>query len=320
MLRRFQSLLGSTSNSLALEQDDTTRQHRTAASGPGWSEVFVSPTQAQQTAQATEAVAQGFSLLLLHGLASADECETLRSEASKEAFRLRFESLESSYEAIGEVTPNHSSDVPQQVRRPITEMLGMPGQALCDRLLLRGIARLTHELPALLPKMFDGFSISKQSRICENPGLVFTPGEPACNVYTKGGQFVPHEDKQCLTILVPLSDLDAFTDGGTGFWSEEHRDSTRGNLSGQDAIDAHGPPSFVLKQAPGTALVFGGGITHSARVVTMGERVVFVASFSPVPDGAPAGARDESWVASLGGQSKWVQWLGAFVAGSAGAS
>jgi hypothetical protein len=56
--------------------------------------------------------------------------------------------------------------------------------------------------------------------ITRNAGLAFTPGEPACNVYTSGGQFTPHEDGQSLTVIVVLSDRDTFVGGGTRFWSK----------------------------------------------------------------------------------------------------
>ena len=42
---------------------------RCAASGPGWSEVFISPALASRTRSPADAVASGFSLLLLHELA-----------------------------------------------------------------------------------------------------------------------------------------------------------------------------------------------------------------------------------------------------------
>ena len=56
--------------------------------------------------------------------------------------------------------------------------------------------------------------------ITRNAGLAFTPGEPACNVYTSGGQFTPHEDGQSLTVILVLSDRDTFVGGGTCFWSK----------------------------------------------------------------------------------------------------
>lgn len=127
---------------------------------------------------------------------------------------------------------------------------------LCDRILLRGVARLSHELPSLLPELFgddvaktlvmsgDDVPLSTPS-VAKSDCLVFTPGEPACNVYTAGGQFTPHEDRQSLTILVPLSAPSDYTGGGTGYWSNDARGPT--GISGARALAVHGAPSMVLK-------------------------------------------------------------------------
>ena len=56
--------------------------------------------------------------------------------------------------------------------------------------------------------------------IARNAGLAFTPGEPACNVYTSGGRFTPHEDGQSLTVIVVLTDRDSFVGGGNRFCSK----------------------------------------------------------------------------------------------------
>ena len=59
------------------------------------------------------------------------------------------------------------------------------------------------------------------------------------------------------------------TTPGTGFWAQDslgHR------------VEA---PAAVLRPAAGTALLFGGHVTHAGMPVTAGERAVFVASFSP---------------------------------------
>jgi hypothetical protein len=56
--------------------------------------------------------------------------------------------------------------------------------------------------------------------ITRNAGLAFTPGEPACNVYTSGGQFTPHQDGQSLTVIVVLTDKDTFVGGGNRFCSK----------------------------------------------------------------------------------------------------
>ena len=237
-----------------------------------------------------DAVRCGFSLVLLHDLATAAECETLRAEASETACAVR-ERMENgiSLQAIAEVSIGDPESAPDQVRMPIATMLGHPSQRLCDRILQRGVERLAEELPTLLRSLFGdlfdgdaagdgvGDGVCRPS-LTRSDRLVFTQGEPACNVYTAGGQFTPHEDRQSLTILVPLSAPCAFEGGGTGFWSNEVRGPT--GISGVRALELHGPPSLVVKEKRGTALVFGGDMTHSGQAVLSGERTVFVGSFS----------------------------------------
>lgn len=44
------------------------------------------------------------------------------------------------------------------------------------------------------------------------------------------------------------------------------------------------PPTHLITPDVGTALVFGGNVTHAAQPILSGERIVFVASFSPLAD------------------------------------
>jgi len=110
------------------------------------------------------------------------------------------------------------------------------------------------------------------------PPLKFSSREPAVNVYTPGGECLAHNYAQALTLLVFLSssssdDKDAGNyvsqGGGTAFWSQE----ARGHR-----VEA--PSLIVTPKEAGTALLFGGCVTHADLPVTEGSRVVFVASFS----------------------------------------
>ena len=126
-----------------------------------------------------------------------------------------------------------------------------------------------------------------------DPGLEFSTAEPAVNVYTEGGSFEVHEDKQCFTILIPLnSECDnAFTGGGTTFWRREDRDAAR---------DGRAEPTLALKPPAGTAIVFGGTVTHAARPVTSGTRCVWVASFSPKERVFSNAVQTEAWLKDRG--------------------
>ena len=146
-------------SSLAQSSAADEQPKRTAASGPGWSEVFISPTLACRTQSAADAVAAGLSLLLLLELADRSECEELRGEASAvaRASRRRSTMLRS---ALLDDVPDEAV-TPGQVRMPIAEMLCDESQALCDRLLLRGVSRLHGSFPTLLPTLFGDSGVGE---------------------------------------------------------------------------------------------------------------------------------------------------------------
>ena len=62
--------------------------------------------------------------------------------------------------------------------------------------------------------------------------------------------------------------------GGTAFWALKKA----GRDSEGRVVDA--TPTVTLRLPAGTALVFGGQVTHSGQMVTRGQRTVLVASFS----------------------------------------
>ena len=134
---------------------------------------------------------------------------------------------------------------------------------------------------------------------------MFTPGEPACNVYTPGGAFPAHEDGHSLTVVLVLTDpasgRGGFDGGGTGFWCEAARpawsrlkswarDARHGRSGLSDGAtllrdlllrdSATLEPTVVVRPPAGSALIFGGNVTHAAVAVDEGERAVLVASFS----------------------------------------
>jgi len=63
--------------------------------------------------------------------------------------------------------------------------------------------------------------------------------------------------------------------GGTGFWGPE-QEAPRYTQYGEPST----APSVVMRPAPGSALLYGGSITHAGMPVMMGCRVIFLASFS----------------------------------------
>jgi hypothetical protein len=109
--------------------------------------------------------------------------------------------------------------------------------------------------------------------------LGFSLGEPAVIVYRTDGEFKPHQDRQSLTVLIPLSGPRAFDGGGTAFW-------TAADCSGDNP--GHNAPFISLIPQAGTAILFGGSVVHAGQTITAGERCVLVASFSPVDEPLPA--------------------------------
>ena len=106
---------------------------------------------------------------------------------------------------------------------------------------------------------------------------------------TASGGFVAHTDNQSLSVLIPCSDPHVdFGGGGTAFWTREHKEAS--TVEGV-------APHLVVRPPPGTAILFGGDVLHSALEVTSGMRVAFVASFSRVEpeedQGSDGGSGDE---------------------------
>ena len=140
---------------------------RVAESGDGWTEVFLSAADASSTAFVQDSFIRGHSLLLLHDVASAVDCETLRSEASTTSRAERRDTDVS-------LSPHFT---PEKIRMPIADRLGCAGQALCEKLLLQAQNGLVQQLPALAEGLFGAGCLDPTSFL-RNPCLNFSIGEP----------------------------------------------------------------------------------------------------------------------------------------------
>lgn len=175
----------------------------------------------------------------------------------------------------------------------------------CDEILLRVLDYLDDRIPSVyetlfrpsedwlwrqpLNAMLEEPTVPPEDYLAETCGslrelylmgeLEWSEGEPAINVYESEGYFGCHKDHLALTVLIPLtSPGDQFLGGGTGYW--------RGNRMVDENPST--PPDVVLTPEKGTALVFGGDVTHSGMPVEEGYRSVFVCSFSTrTPASAP---------------------------------
>ena len=111
--------------------------------------------------------------------------------------------------------------------------------------------------------------------------LEWSEGEPAINVYTENGGFGTHKDHMALTVLIPLTSPSTdFAGGGTGFWSKQDEEQQA------EGMPAAGPTA-VIAPPRGTALIFGGDISHAGMPVESGLRSVLVASFSTRTSASP---------------------------------
>ena len=233
-------------------------QHGVVGSKNNWKELFLNPVEAGVSTTLAASVAAGHSLLVVESLATEAECASLSKDASQAAH------IERETKCIDGI-----------VRKKVVELVGAESTALCDELLLRHLALLdTSIAPSLTSELFGDALTSSPTTCFRNPRLAWSVGEPAINVYNPGGCFTPHEDEQSITCLVNLSQQSSYTGGGTAFWSI--KDAGPGRSRCDDT-----PPTYLIAPAVGTALIFGGTVTHAAQPVVTGERIVFVASFSP---------------------------------------
>ena len=80
------------------------------------------------------------------------------------------------------------------------------------------------------------------------------------SVYQGNGYFGAHKDHLALTILMPLTSAETdFEGGGTGYWSG-NRDTDENPQTS---------PDLILKPQPGSALIFGGDVTHAGLPIDL---------------------------------------------------
>ena len=255
---------GTADEQLVPASDATSPREEPAAAEAGLTEHLIDQQKASAMDSLSQSVGMGYSVLVVPSMANAEECDTLLCAGASLARDT----------AISVSTEPQSN--PGWRRFPVAERFSELHQELCDTVLMRVLEWVQTELPEL----WNGFFGDGDIESClANPRLTFARGEPAVNIYTTGGCFRPHEDHESLTILVPLSDPEAFEGGGTAYWPCDPA-PTAGAAGGNDMS-----PSFVLKPIAGSAILFGGTVWHAGQPVVTGERGVFVASLSLASEG-----------------------------------
>lgn len=163
---------------------------------PSWSEHFINSAEAANCVLA-DSVRCGHSLLILHDLASDEECETLCAEAAKVANRqteLAATDKRRSWWSVPEA--------PGRMRLPIEKALQQPFRVLCDKLLLRAVRRVHERVEPLLSDVFGDtiFDPSFPGKLCatltDNSRIEFSPREPAIVSPHSTQTFIP--DQACM--------------------------------------------------------------------------------------------------------------------------
>ena len=257
--------------SAASVEDASLVAAREAQSGSGWTELMINPPMASACDTAAAAVAAGHSVLFLTDLVVPEECSALL--AGVEA---------------------HMDPTQAITRLPIVGLHNST-QATCDQILLRALEIIDAELPGMSTQLFGEpvAALVRGEQCIQSTELEFNQNEPAINIYNAGGCFNPHKDLHALTVLVPLVDPDVFEGGGTAFWRVPPSDGAYFGMENKWADGKKSTklvdwlpdaktvdPELVLRHRAGTALLFGGDVTHAGQPVTAGQRAVFVTSFS----------------------------------------
>jgi len=221
-----------------------------------------------------ERLKRGDSVVVLHDVVAVDECRYVAERCS----RLDAPATELEKPGLVRIPTLAAFERALRTRTPCANPLPRDvDELLHDDILSRVLRRIDRELPAIPQKLFGGvesleaiFRGDKKISKDEDKLLKFSSREPAINVYEEGGEFLVHKDAQALTVLLPFSSMGRdFEGGGTAFWSQD----ARGHRVEE--------PSLILLPEAGTAMLFGGCVTHAGRPVLSGTRVVLVASFSP---------------------------------------
>jgi hypothetical protein len=203
-------------------------------------------------------VAKGHGLYLIPAFASEHECDELTSVAAEYAARVAPPSCDEAHNTPPPGWRLGFAETPKQ-RLPVAKLAGA-AQSLCDTLVRRTIALVESDgrLPALGELLFGSHDV----RLADLD-IRFSLNEPAVNIYGANGGFDEHEDGHQITILVPLSELDAFEGGGTSFWPTTS-DAATFSLSEHDrsvhVVRDTSAAGQIMRPSRGTAMIFTGAV------------------------------------------------------------
>jgi predicted Fe-S protein YdhL (DUF1289 family) len=234
-----------------------------------WEEFDIKTSQSMPENNGYETFLEGDSVILLEKVVSHAESSAIKEAAKAIASRERRKRQEAGMadEGLVRIPALASAARASNSNTPCAESFDSDIDGVLNGILARVCELLDSEHRPMIDNLFG--EDSSLHTLFHSDELAFSSREPAVNVYTKGGSFRPHQDGQKLTVLIPLSSINEFEGGGTAFWSSDSR--------GHRVEGA----SIELRPDCGTVILFVGHVTHAGVAVEDGDRIVFVASFSP---------------------------------------
>ena len=227
---------------------------------------------------------------MLPGIADAAECEALLNAGLQAAAKQEGSLWRRMSASAQEFTSNNKRSV-GRTRVPIGT-LSRASAAMYSSTFAKVLTLVDEQIPSVAALIETSFHHEEDSRprasseavsssssrtppslkpslasLHASGSLEFSAREPAINIYTAGGEFNAHTDRQTLTVLIYLTPPETCEGGGTGFWS-------------QACADCEAAPTAVIRPPAGTALVYGGRVPHAGMPVVSGRRAIFLGSFS----------------------------------------
>jgi hypothetical protein len=140
-------------------------QQREPEVSSGWVEVFVNSCEAVESADVVSSLIQGHSVIVLHGVATAAECERIQAQA------VAFQPLE--FDPVAE-----QQTASRCLRRSILDICDEEGLALCDRILMRAVRSLPAGILSSALGQDLAVSVADASSLLDHQGIEFSNGEP----------------------------------------------------------------------------------------------------------------------------------------------
>jgi hypothetical protein len=261
---------------------DSSSYSRQEASGQGWQEHFVDQPAASKTRSVGEAVSQCLSYVTLSNFATVIETQILHQAAID--VRAQFINKNDGTYVMGATVAAHYNCIRYSIEKLLNSDAQTISAVFLNRL-LRFLDGTCHwdwegkvdngpieEEILELSRMVFGHADWKDSTLkwySEPDDTGTLHPEPKVNIYESGGYFKVHEDGMDLTLLVVLND--SFEGGGTAFYCHHDDDD-----DGESVMKI---PDRIERAKSGTAIIWGGSMSHMGLPISAGQRAIFVGSF-----------------------------------------